>query len=167
MPPPQAPAPHLQTALIVFISHCVVAGSAHCLSVHGSEICMQWVFQHASHISSFSVSQAHFVPANPTHQSAVPHSQVTHRCLCPLLPVPDLKGRGETPHLSDKISAHWLRLSAHISPTALCSLLILSSLDSHLAQLRSHPHSFLSTPVLKRQLSIFASGSGVDLQGDI
>lgn len=107
------PCSHLQTALIVFISHCVVAGSAHCLSAHGSEICMQWVFQHASHISSFRVSQAHFVPANPTHQSAVPHSQVTHRCLCPLLPVPDLKGRGETPHLSDKISAHWLGLSAH------------------------------------------------------
>lgn len=96
MSPPQASVPHLQRALIVFISHRVVGGSAHYLSVHGSEICMQWVFQRCSHISSFSISQAHFVPANPTRQSAVPHSQVTHRCLWPSFLCLALKG-GERP----------------------------------------------------------------------
>lgn len=64
--------PHLQTALTVFILHTVRYEILRISCLHGSEICMQWVFQHASHICSFGISQAHFVPTNPTHQSVMP-----------------------------------------------------------------------------------------------
>lgn len=112
---------------------------------------------------------------NPVHQSVVPCcvsvletsvSIASSVWLCSLHH--PLKGAGWTPSMLiwQDLATLVDSWSTPISPTALCSHLIIARV---LPRLRSGSltYNFLSTPMLKSQLGIFASGLGIDLKGNI
>lgn len=131
--------PHLQTALIVFISAPVWYEILLVTCLHGSEICRPGVPQQARHIFTCGVSQAHFVPTNPAQLLRLAVSRSCRRLRpSPLFTAAPPQKQEEKPHytcLTD--SATPVDFSQLISAAALRSHLVWPSLDPHPAPLRS------------------------------